>query len=665
MRELRIRVVYYLDDISFADTRIHHQPDQEPIDSNENTGVPWFYVQYGSNENLVSVQENREDEKSNQASDEKKNIPKILSLGCKPDRENDGNDSSHRERIAIREVPTDGFSTTIANEYSELGISMKTIQGSSTGLELVVYNEHKAEWFRHPSAHRKTTSRTKIHHLRRRLRHRMGYNLPVGKYSRFLESRRKRTFNQCSETEDDPVCIETTQKRKQRKFNPTVQRQQNCHQICHKTRRNSVSNFTRIGSRNKGIDFGKQYPHTLSTYSGGREHQSRQPEQTGDSNIRTANSNTLVQGNLSALEGFDDRRLCSSSQPCTSDILEQTQRSICLSNRRISTNLAESRTVFKSAMETYFSNDTQVERRPSTVGSIGDTTVANTGMVANDITFGQIEADDFTENTSQFNMFNCMEVINHVRQQQGLSKKTSEILNLKNKPTTILEYLASQKKHSRSHLNGIRSGLASIYNIIHPQKGGLAKDLFIHDFFKSIQNINVKIPNKYQEVWDPVIILNFVRSKWHSNANIPLETLQNKTIILLSLGTMWRPSSDLGRLERRDVNFLRDKSSGELFGVTLLARTPKEGLPKESKLGCTEDKNICPVCTLWDYCEASFTTFEVDSESTEIEIGKNLNSNVDGEETEDVVSASLGTENFLLLELPTTIEQKSKQYNTC
>ncbi|KAG1435637.1 hypothetical protein G6F56_013898 [Rhizopus delemar] len=68
---------------------------------------------------------------------------------------------------------------------------------------------------------------------------------------------------------------------------------------------------------------------------------------------------------------------------------------------------------------------------------------------------------------------------------------------------------------------------------------------------------------------------------------------------------MWHPSLDLGRLQRRDVNFLRDKSSGELFGVTLLARTPKEGLLKESKLGCIEDKNICPVCTLWDYCEAS------------------------------------------------------------
>ncbi|KAG1438207.1 hypothetical protein G6F56_012740 [Rhizopus delemar] len=194
-------------------------------------------------------------------------------------------------------------------------------------------------------------------------------------------------------------------------------------------------------------------------------------------------------------------------------------------------------------METDSSSDTQIERRPSTVGGISDTTVANTGMVANDITFDQIEANDFTENTSQFNIFNRMEVINHFRQQQGLSKKTSEILNFKNRPTTIrayneywtnwvkwckshgidplthqtqdvVEYLVSQTKHSRSHLNDIRSGLASVYNIIHLQKGGLAKDLFIQDFFKSMQNIKVKILNKYQEVWDPVIILNFVRNNW-------------------------------------------------------------------------------------------------------------------------------------------------------
>ncbi|KAG1444972.1 hypothetical protein G6F56_010084 [Rhizopus delemar] len=129
---------------TFADTRVHYQPDQEPIDSNENAGVPWLYVRHGSNENLGSVQENREDEKSNQTSD-KNNIPKILSLGCKPDRENDGNDSGHRERITTREVSTEGFSTIIANEYSELGSSIQTIQGSNTGLELVVYNEYKAE----------------------------------------------------------------------------------------------------------------------------------------------------------------------------------------------------------------------------------------------------------------------------------------------------------------------------------------------------------------------------------------------------------------------------------------------------------------------------------------------------------------------------------------
>ncbi|KAG1450399.1 hypothetical protein G6F56_008362 [Rhizopus delemar] len=74
-------------------------------------------------------------------------------------------------------------------------------------------------------------------------------------------------------------------------------------------------------------------------------------------------------------------------------------------------------------METDSSSDTQIERRPSTVGGISDTTVANTGMVANGITFDQVEANDFTENTSQFNIFNRMEVINHFRKQQGLSKK--------------------------------------------------------------------------------------------------------------------------------------------------------------------------------------------------------------------------------------------------
>lgn len=77
----------------------------------------------------------------------------------------------------------------------------------------------------------------------------------------------------------------------------------------------------------------------------------------------------------------------------------------------------------------------------------------------------------------------------------------------------IIRYLASLQHFSRSHLNGIGSGLASVYNLIHPDTGGLANDIFVQGFFKSVKNMKVEIPRKYCEVWDPTVAVTFLQKK--------------------------------------------------------------------------------------------------------------------------------------------------------
>ena len=57
---------------------------------------------------------------------------------------------------------------------------------------------------------------------------------------------------------------------------------------------------------------------------------------------------------------------------------------------------------------------------------------------------------------------------------------------------------------------------------------------------------------------------------------------------------MWRPRSDIGKSQYRDVNFNQD-DQGLLQGVTLTARSPKEIEAKSSRLGALKDKEICPV----------------------------------------------------------------------
>ncbi|CEG78937.1 hypothetical protein RMATCC62417_13469 [Rhizopus microsporus] len=59
---------------------------------------------------------------------------------------------------------------------------------------------------------------------------------------------------------------------------------------------------------------------------------------------------------------------------------------------------------------------------------------------------------------------------------------------------------------------------------------------------------------------------------------------------------MWRPHSDLGCLQYRDVSFI--ELNNQLLGVALIVRTPKEIKPKASKLGLGEYQSLCPVRTL-------------------------------------------------------------------
>ncbi|CEI96068.1 hypothetical protein RMCBS344292_10238 [Rhizopus microsporus] len=78
-----------------------------------------------------------------------------------------------------------------------------------------------------------------------------------------------------------------------------------------------------------------------------------------------------------------------------------------------------------------------------------------------------------------------------------------------------------------------------------------------------------------------------------------MSKLQLKTLTLLTIATMWRPRSDMGTLRFRDIKFqMKEGVEGELLGVTLAARNPKELRPEQSKLGAIENKEACPVHTL-------------------------------------------------------------------
>ncbi|KAG2190444.1 hypothetical protein INT47_012375 [Mucor saturninus] len=100
------------------------------------------------------------------------------------------------------------------------------------------------------------------------------------------------------------------------------------------------------------------------------------------------------------------------------------------------------------------------------------------------------------------------------------------------------------------------------------------------------------------------LLINHVVA-WGKSEELELFTLQQKTITLITIATMWRPRSDIGNLQWRYVEFVRNDGNTEPIGVTLKVRQPKEIKPKASKLGALQDKTKCPVHTLWVFCQAT------------------------------------------------------------
>lgn len=61
------------------------------------------------------------------------------------------------------------------------------------------------------------------------------------------------------------------------------------------------------------------------------------------------------------------------------------------------------------------------------------------------------------------------------------------------------------------------------------------------------------------------------------------------------MATMWRPRSDIGRLQYQDVII---QAEGSHHSITLHAREPKETQVKSTVLGEFTDQDLCPVRTL-------------------------------------------------------------------
>ncbi|ORE09290.1 hypothetical protein BCV72DRAFT_201768, partial [Rhizopus microsporus var. microsporus] len=148
-------------------------------------------------------------------------------------------------------------------------------------------------------------------------------------------------------------------------------------------------------------------------------------------------------------------------------------------------------------------------------------------------------------------------------------------------PGIVVEYLVQNKQFSYQHLNGIRSAIASVFQVLHSDKPSLTSHERILQFFQAKRRIDPKFPNYTKEVYSLTPIIDMIRS-WGPTKGLRLKRLQEKTVLLLAMVTMWRPRSDLGRLQYEGVQFEMDNEQ-KIAGVTLLAKNSKKITPKQSK----------------------------------------------------------------------------------
>ncbi|CEP15848.1 hypothetical protein [Parasitella parasitica] len=328
------------------------------------------------------------------------------------------------------------------------------------------------------------------------------------------------------------------------------------------------------------------------------KHRSRSPQQITTAIIRNDDPETVLQPLETEMGAtLEGRRLCSIPQPPAPAVLESSTRSICSEDRCIPTELAEERLVHESTMAPDPTSIAEIEGGQDKRGNPGDPILDNTVLVSN--------ADAHESTGSSGRMANGplelhrLALVSKKRKDLGMPEDLISHLNKATRDSTTRMYNASWKKYvdwcttkhrdptadnakqiliflhefshfSRSTLNGYRSSIASVLKVIHPTSPPLAEDPDIIAFFRAKRQCTINIPNLSSlETWDTDILARYILSQLLPSSLLSVYDLQQKLALLLCLHTMWRPRSDIGRLQFRDIIMRYSPINGTLAGAIL------------------------------------------------------------------------------------------------
>ncbi|KAG1474515.1 hypothetical protein G6F56_000315 [Rhizopus delemar] len=230
--------------------------------------------------------------------------------------------------------------------------------------------------------------------------------------------------------------------------------------------------------------------------------------------------------------------------------------------------MAQDRLISTPSMEDDPEDDQETQTGQDQISSAYYAQLANPILVAHDPTTEHQVTNAIAN--QQIMVFDRLAIIRaHEVQKNGLIPESSEYLRMSNKeathrncdlqwkgwvlwchsqqpsldpieykPEKAVEWLVENKKYSSQHLNTMRSAIASVYRVIHEDKPRLAFSRGILSFFASKRRTDTRPPNSFQETYDPKIIIEMIK-KWGLTEKMDLQMFQQKTILLITMATMW------------------------------------------------------------------------------------------------------------------------------
>ncbi|KAG0864788.1 hypothetical protein G6F16_010745 [Rhizopus arrhizus] len=603
----------------FGKTRIYNQLYQEYTDTFQDSRIPRVYIQHQKDEDFSTTVKNQQYFEENQTS--QKDDQYVLPVVSRFVGEDNVHNTSDWGSTPSYQVSTERSGMGITGKSSKLGNELQIILYQHPRIRLVGEAPREEKRTANPKDEANITYNT---NLRGCVEHRMGDQLTVSEGIRLLEPRGEKSIHKRSRIEDHTICPTTSCRKIQKLNNTDILGQHNSVEVYNEIRGDFISITPGPSDTNSRYMQHIQHSNHLSTYTRRPQHRSGCTQSQENTFSRISYSKENVPMDRSKLGKEKSRCLCSETQPSTNRVLDTESRSQCNSNRCLPTRLENQEFVSLSSVEVNTTSIEEDQRTKTKGGSLNNTDVAQPILVSNN-SENETSTTSISVASKQKMVPSRMEIIHNYRKKVGLDDITISFLAKKTRESTnrmydngwnkwgqwcliydknpeeynavnVLQFLRSNIKYSNAHLNGLRSSIASVFAVIHEDKLPIAENNMIKDFFIAKKKSEVKIPAHHQLfTWDITILLRHIKETLSSSAELSLQQLQVKTILLLCMATMWRPRSDIGRLQFQDVHIQAEENS---HNITLHSREPKEAQVKSTILGEFEDKDLYPVHSL-------------------------------------------------------------------